>query len=236
VIKIEASRRPELGGTTSLPTRQSNMNSSSNNETCSLCDAPAIGFGNNPFPLCDIDDEVSRCCDTCNMAVIQARILAFRKKCESPEEARALFQGKDRKWAAVMTKRPEKTYDPTTTVVTGIVCKKCDNELPPMTMEDHIESRFNTVCPHKEAEDEDDGWMEVYSEDTWDGPELPTLAGGHYYQCWGGGPVGGFVVKDGVTYQVNYTPSTEWVLERLDGDLIGPIIKDAVKQVRIGPA
>jgi hypothetical protein len=167
------------------------MNSSSNNETCSLCDAPAIGFGNNPFPLCDIDDEVSRCCDTCNMAVIQARILAFRKKCESPEEARALFQGKDRKWAAVMTKRPE---------------------------------------PEPEAED--DGWMEVYSEDTWDGPALPTLAGGHYYQCWGGGPVGGFVVKDGVTYQVNYTLSTGWEMERKDGDLIGPVIKDAVKQVR----
>jgi hypothetical protein len=176
------------------------MNSSSNNETCSLCDAPAIGWGNNPFPLCDIDDEVSRCCDTCNTAVIQARVLAFRKKCESPEEARALFKGKDRKWAAVMTKRPE-----------------------PVDEEDD-----DTL----DDEDGDDGCYEVYSEDTWDGPELPTLAGGHYYQCWGGGPVGGFVVKDGVTYQVNYTPSTGWEMEKKDGDLVGPFIKDAVKQVR----
>jgi hypothetical protein len=203
------------------------MNSSSNNETCSLCDAPAIGFGNNPFPLCDIDDEVSRCCDTCNTAVIQARVLAYRKKCESPEEARALFQGKDRKWAAVMTKRPAKETE----------CGECGTTTSGRKIRGLWNNELCEECGgDDEDEPEDDAWMEVYSEDTWDGPELPTLAGGHYYQCWGGGPVGGFVVKDGVTYKVNYTPSTEWVLERLDGDLIGPIIKDAVPQVRIGPA
>lgn len=39
-------------------------------------------------------------------------------------------------------------HDIRTTIVTGIVCNSCKNELPPMTMEDHLESRFNTECPH----------------------------------------------------------------------------------------
>ena len=217
------------------------MNSSSNNETCSLCDAPAIGFGNNPFPLCDIDDMVSRCCDTCNTAVIQARVLAYRKKCESPEEARALFQGKDRKWAAVMTKRPEPEPEDDDDEAEE-TCVSCGETKTDYWYYNTTPIKNAPVCTDcREAEDDDDtlddedgddGWYEVYSEDTWDGPELPTLAGGHYYQCWGGGPVGGFVIKDGVTYLVNYTLSTGWEMEKKDGDLVGPFIKDAVKQVR----
>lgn len=46
------------------------------------------------------------------------------------------------------------TYDIRTTVVTGIVCKKCGNKLPPMTMEDHLEGRFNKECPHTPTEKE----------------------------------------------------------------------------------
>lgn len=35
------------------------------------------------------------------------------------------------------------------TIVKGIVCKKCNNELPSMTMEQHLNSEFNQECPHK---------------------------------------------------------------------------------------
>jgi len=39
-------------------------------------------------------------------------------------------------------------YDIRTTMMTGVSCKECGNELPPMTMEEHLESRFNKDCPH----------------------------------------------------------------------------------------
>jgi hypothetical protein len=39
-------------------------------------------------------------------------------------------------------------YNPDTTIVTGIICNLCNGELPPMTMTDHLESKFNTECPH----------------------------------------------------------------------------------------
>jgi hypothetical protein len=41
-----------------------------------------------------------------------------------------------------------KTYDIATTLVTGIVCKKCKTELPPMTMKQHLDGDFNQECPH----------------------------------------------------------------------------------------
>ena len=36
-----------------------------------------------------------------------------------------------------------------TTIVSGIVCKKCNHTLPPMTMKQHLISDFNTECPHR---------------------------------------------------------------------------------------
>jgi hypothetical protein len=36
-----------------------------------------------------------------------------------------------------------------TTIVRGIICKKCGHELPPMTMRQHLDGRFNTTCPHQ---------------------------------------------------------------------------------------
>ena len=35
------------------------------------------------------------------------------------------------------------------TIVTGIMCKACDNELPPMTAKQHLDGQFNQTCPHK---------------------------------------------------------------------------------------
>ena len=33
-----------------------------------------------------------------------------------------------------------------TTIVKGIICKKCDAELPPMTVKDHLDGNFSHTC------------------------------------------------------------------------------------------
>jgi hypothetical protein len=38
--------------------------------------------------------------------------------------------------------------NPSTTIVKGIVCNICKNELPPMTMKQHLDGDFNQECPH----------------------------------------------------------------------------------------
>lgn len=50
--------------------------------TCNLCGSKFLGYGNNPWPLCDDNDYESRCCDDCdNAKVIPARIkLAFERR------------------------------------------------------------------------------------------------------------------------------------------------------------
>ena len=37
---------------------------------CSLCKQKQKGWGNNPYPLCNADDNESRCCDICNMLLV----------------------------------------------------------------------------------------------------------------------------------------------------------------------
>jgi hypothetical protein len=34
------------------------------------------------------------------------------------------------------------------TIVSGIVCTRCNNELPPMTVKEHLDGKFNKECPH----------------------------------------------------------------------------------------
>ena len=42
---------------------------------CNICGCTFSGYGNNPYPLCDINDFESRCCDECNSQyVIPSRI------------------------------------------------------------------------------------------------------------------------------------------------------------------
>lgn len=54
---------------------------------CCLCDTTKEGYGNNPFPMCDVEDKKSRCCDGCNKdIVIPMRFIV--SDCESPEQAR----------------------------------------------------------------------------------------------------------------------------------------------------
>ena len=44
----------------------------------------------------------------------------------------------------------EQTYDAETTIVTGIICKKCNNALPPHTIAQHLRGEFNKCCPQTE--------------------------------------------------------------------------------------
>lgn len=54
---------------------------------CCLCDRTEEGFGNNPFPMCDVEDYKSRCCDSCNSdIVVPMRFIV--SDCDSPEKAR----------------------------------------------------------------------------------------------------------------------------------------------------
>ena len=42
---------------------------------CSLCDERKYGWGNNPYPLCELTDYDSRCCDQCDVEkVLPARL------------------------------------------------------------------------------------------------------------------------------------------------------------------
>jgi len=46
---------------------------------CIICGNEISNYGNNPFPLCAEDDYESRCCDSCDAFVIQARIALMKK-------------------------------------------------------------------------------------------------------------------------------------------------------------
>ena len=52
---------------------------------CCLCSEP--NADNNPFPLCEVEDEIAMCCDECN----ESKVLPMRMRtiaCKSPQEAR----------------------------------------------------------------------------------------------------------------------------------------------------
>jgi hypothetical protein len=149
-------------------------------------------------------------------------MLAFRKGVESPEEARELFKGKDRQWAATMTKRAKKHFaEAAPTWLSKVnkpeACQRCDGTH--CDEDDEFGDRVlhisnidgKEVC--RKCVGDDDAWMEVYAEYKWNRPELPELKHGDYYECWGGGPVGGFVLKYPNVYKVNYTPTTGWVIQ-----------------------
>jgi hypothetical protein len=34
------------------------------------------------------------------------------------------------------------------TIVSGIVCTRCNHKLPPMTAQEHLDGKFNKKCPH----------------------------------------------------------------------------------------
>lgn len=47
---------------------------------CCLCGIEFEGYGNNPYPLCDVNDYNSRCCNDCDSKyVIPSRIIMTYK-------------------------------------------------------------------------------------------------------------------------------------------------------------
>ena len=47
---------------------------------CCLCGIEFYGYGNNPYPLCDVNDCDGRCCNECdNKYVIPSRIIMVYK-------------------------------------------------------------------------------------------------------------------------------------------------------------
>ena len=84
-----------------------------------------------------------------------SRVLNYVEVCpvepEAKPEAKPESKKPEMNYCEVYVKpdEEEKKFDIRTTIVTGIVCRRCGNELPPMTAEDHLEGRFNQTCPHK---------------------------------------------------------------------------------------
>lgn len=52
---------------------------------CCICEKTIKGYGNNPDPICSIDDNESRCCDLCNEFVIKARLLKINSADSEPK-------------------------------------------------------------------------------------------------------------------------------------------------------
>jgi len=80
-----------------------------------------------------------------------------------------------------------------------------------------------TIC-RKEKEEEE--WMDIYSqhknfeEFCGDHEHLKPYHGFSYFQCWGGGPEGGFIMNDkDETFKVNRTWGEPFTVEPVDGIL-----------------
>jgi hypothetical protein len=99
-------------------------------------------------------------------------------------------------------------------------------------------------CIDKEAldeDEEDDDWMEIYSHH----PDFKVFCGDHehlkpyhgfrYFQCWGGGDEGGFIMNDDdETFKVKRGWGEPFSVEPVDGILdIGH--RDGVEQLRVIP-
>jgi hypothetical protein len=80
-----------------------------------------------------------------------------------------------------------------------------------------------------ESDDEEDEWMDVYNVGTFERfcknqPQLQKYADCTYYQCWGGGPEGGYLLYrtcetgwDDEVYRVNRTCGEPFTVERVSG-------------------
>jgi len=84
--------------------------------------------------------------------------------------------------------------------------------------------------------DEDNAeWEDVYAESYWPCGETTEdcIAGGMYYQTYGGGPAGGYVVKDNKIYSVNKDSMwcAAWLFEELKGRLKFHKTSDGIKHV-----
>ena len=51
---------------------------------CCMCGREVEGYGNNPYPV--VKDEGARCCDSCNITVILARLAMAREDKETDRD------------------------------------------------------------------------------------------------------------------------------------------------------
>ena len=84
-------------------------------------------------------------------------------------------------------------------------------------------------CDSDSDADEEDEWMDVYNVGLFakfckNQPQLQKYADCTYYQCWGGGPEGGYLLYrtcergwDDVVYRVNRTWGEPFTVERVSG-------------------
>jgi hypothetical protein len=84
-----------------------------------------------------------------------------------------------------------------------------------------LDKRYDESESDEEDEDE---WMEVYSRTDDFSPycgeheHLQPYKDFQYFQCWGGGPEGGYIMNDNDdTYRVNRTWGEPFTVERVEG-------------------
>ena len=86
-----------------------------------------------------------------------------------------------------------------------------------------------------EYDEESSEWEDVYAESYWtlgkDTAQYGKLYEGVYYQTYGGGPSGGYVVRDNKYYAVHYTWSDGWSVKELQGRLKFIKTDDGIKHV-----
>lgn len=84
-----------------------------------------------------------------------------------------------------------------------------------------------------EYDEENDEWEDIYNERYWPSGEayLDVIAGGVFYQTYGGGPSGGYVVKDNKIYSVNCEVMSQWQFRELKGRLKFHETSDGIKHV-----
>ena len=110
-----------------------------------------------------------------------------------------------------------------------LVIKKKD--LPMKVEELQTEAQYEKSLNHEEEEDEDeeeededDNWLEIYDRPhsfepyCGDHEHLQPYKAFTYYNCWGGGPEGGYITgPDNQIYEVNRTWGTPFTVERIEG-------------------
>ena len=92
--------------------------------------------------------------------------------------------------------------------------------------------RYGYVSDDEWKGDEDESSMEVYSQSKFkelcgDHNHLKPYHNYNYYQCWGGGPEGGFITDNqGNVYKVNRSWGQPFTVERVNGWIETKMVDD----------
>jgi hypothetical protein len=108
----------------------------------------------------------------------------------------------------------------------GYACMYC---LKKQHIEEGLESNWGGLCPYcfNGVDYGDSEWIDVYHEQPFpndmpvqDDKGITTFQNYTYYQCWGGGPEGGYLMPtygEGIIIKINRTWGEHYkVIERLD--------------------